>query len=181
MRIGISGAAGTGKSTLARGLVDYLHVPLIEDPTLTALKEKGRSSWRGINDPVQRRNIRMRIFNIKMREERDNVAFVSDKTVADFMAYWLLNQAPIEYPARTIELLDLVRGHMKTYDHIFLLPWRHEIDPADGRNDDPVHALRIQAQVEGVYSLLDVPTTRVKYTFGEDIAALLGRVVGSAP
>ena len=138
-----------------------------------------RSSWRGINDPVERRKIRMRIFNIKIREEKDHPSFVSDKTVADFFAYWMLNQASLEYPSKTYELLDLLTEHMAVYDHLIVLPWRSEIAPADGRNDDPIHALRIQTQVEGAYAMLGARNVvRVPYTFGEDIGAFLERVVG---
>lgn len=177
MRIGISGAAGTGKTTLAKALAEHLDIPIVEDPTLTALEEKGRTSWRGITDPVERRNIRMRIFNIKMREEKEHASFVSDKTVIDFFAYWQLNQAALEYVGRTLDLLDMVREHMSIYDRILVLPWRREIERGSNRNDDPVHALRIQAQVEGLYQVLDVPVIRAEYSFGEDMAAFVARAL----
>ena len=96
MRIGISGAAGTGKTTLAKALAEHLDVTYIGDPTLTALEERGRTSWRGINDSVERRNIRLRCFAIKIREEKEAIGFASDKTVVDFLAYWVLNQASDE-------------------------------------------------------------------------------------
>ncbi len=178
MRIGISGAAGTGKTTLAEALAEHLEVPMVGDPTRTALEERGRTSWRGITDPVERRKIRMRMFNIKMREEKEPAGFVSDKTVVDFLAYWLLNQASFEYSGRTLDLYDMVREHASIYDHVLLLPWRREITADGKRNDDPVHALKIQAQVEGLYQVLGVPTVRAEYKFGEDIGAFVKRTLG---
>ena len=177
MRIGISGAAGTGKTTLATALSEHLQWELIEDPTEEALLEKGFASWRGVRDPRTRREVRLRTFNIKMRRETDHPNCVSDKTVVDFLAYWLLNQAPLESGAQNATALEMIEAHLPSYDRILVLPWRREIGDGDGRNTDEVHALKIQACVEGLYGVLGVPFDRVEYTFGEDIAAFVARVI----
>jgi len=172
MRIGISGAAGTGKTTLAKALAERLDLTLVDDPTTEALKERGYADWRGVRDPRARREIRLRAFNIKVRNETEHVDCVSDKTTVDFLAYWLLNQAPVESGAQNFTVLDMVRDHLPRYDRILVLPWRSNIEAGGGRNTDPIHQLKLQALVEGLYSVLGVPFVQVDYTFGEDLGPL---------
>lgn len=177
MRIGISGAAGTGKSTLAAALAQHLGVPLVEDPTEEALRERGFSAWRGVRDPRARREVRLRALNVKMRREKELTDCVSDKTVVDFLAYWLLNQAPVEGGAQNFAVLDLVRDHLPAYDRIIVLPWRASIEAGEGRNTDPIHQLKIQACIEGLCCVLGAPIVRAEYTLGEDMAGFVERAL----
>lgn len=177
MRIGISGAAGTGKTTLANALAKHHNLQIIGDPTKRALQEHGRLGWSGIQDAAERRNIRLRTFKIKMQEELEAPTFISDKTVIDFLAYWMLNQSGIESEVRNFEVLDMVRNHLYVYDYIFVMPWRKEITPAEGRNANPIHQLRIQSCIEGLYHVLDCGIFRANYTFGEDLDAFLDRTL----
>ncbi len=177
MRIGISGAAGTGKTTLAKAIAEHFDLPLIGDPTKRALMEFGRTGWKGIGDGIERRRIRLRTFQIKIGEETDASAFVSDKTVIDFLCYWMLNQAPNESEQQNAEVVEMVRKHLSTYDYVFVLPWREEIAPAEGRNCNPWHQLRIQACVEGLYKVFGCGNFRANYTFGEDLDKFLDRTL----
>src|SRR5262245_30674564 len=97
MRIGIVGHAGSGKSTLARDLSQALGIPLIPDLVLQELQDQaGKPSWRGIKDTRIRRQIRLAALEKKIAAEAAAESFVSDKTVIDYLAYWLQNQAEFE-------------------------------------------------------------------------------------
>src|SRR5437870_682065 len=96
MRIGIVGAAGTGKTTLARELAEALGCPLIPDYVEEVLKEHGKDSWRGVLDLRVRRTIRLEALKRKMEAENAAASFVSDKTAIDYLGYWLQNQSEHE-------------------------------------------------------------------------------------
>jgi len=181
MRIGIVGSAGSGKSTLARDLAAALRVPLIEDMTLELLRaQKGVPSWRGIRDIRVRRTIRLRALEEKVEAENAAPAFVSDKTVVDYLAYWLQNQAEYETAEQTQAFFERAKDHLSRYDLCVFLPVREEVDYAEGRSNDPIHNLKVGAFKRGLLSMLGVPVVDAPYTFGEDMSTWIKRWLPSA-
>ena len=176
MRIGIVGHAGSGKSTLARALATALGVPLVQDFVLDALQENiGKPSWRGVKDTRIRRTIRLQGLEKKIAAEMTNESFVSDKTVIDYLAYWLQNQAEFETKESTQQFVERVKEHIPRYDKCIFLPYRPDVDWADDRSQDPVHNLKVAGLKRGLLSVLGVPTVDAPYTFGEDAQAWVER------
>jgi predicted ATPase len=175
MRIGISGAAGTGKTTLCAALGAKLGVPVIPDFVDEVLREHGKQSWRGINDTRIRRTIRLDALERKIRAEQAAEAFVSDKTVVDYLAYWLSNQAEYEVKEQNLAIIEMVRPHVARYTHRVFLPYREEVEFTPSRNSDPVHNLKVAATKRGLYAVLGAEVVEATYTFGEDIDAWVAR------
>jgi adenylate kinase family enzyme len=175
MRIGISGAAGTGKTTLAQNLAAKLGLPLIPDFVEEVLREHGKDSWRGINDTRIRHTIRMTALERKIAAEREAEAFVSDKTVVDYLAYWLLNQMEFETKEQNAAVVELVRPHVARYTHRLVLPYRAEVDFATGRNQDPVHNLKVAGLKRGLWTELGAPAIETPYGFADDLDAWIAR------
>lgn len=180
MRLGIVGSAGTGKSTLARNLAAMLGVPLIPDFIPLVLREHGKESWREVRDFRLRRIIRFDAVERKIAAERSAAAFVSDRTVVDYLAYWLHNQAEHEPAEQNAAYVEMVRGHAARYTRCVFLPYREQIDAGAYRNPDPIHNLKIAAGKRGLLSILGVPTIDAPYTFGEDIQAWIDRWIEPA-
>ena len=149
MRIGIIGAAGTGKTALAKNLSAHLGVPLVDDFVLTILREQGRDSWRGVSDPKARRKIREDALRRKISAEAERDAFVSDKTVVDYAAYWLQNQSEHEDAAINATFVGECRAAAARYDLFVYLPYRDKVDFGVGRNQDPTHNLKVAAVKRG--------------------------------
>jgi hypothetical protein len=176
MRIGIVGHAGSGKSTLARDLSQALGIPLIPDLVLQELQDQaGKPSWRGIKDTRIRRGIRLAALEKKIAAEAAAESFVSDKTVIDYLTYWLQNQAEFETKEQTQSVVDMVRAHVGRYEKAVFLPYRAEVDFAEDRSQDPVHNLKVGGLKRGLLTLLGVPTVDAPYTFGEDPKAWADR------
>ncbi len=170
MRIGIIGSAGTGKTTLAKALAQHLHATYVPDAVLSVLKDRGRDSWQGVV-AGDRRRIREEALRRKISAEASAEAFVSDKTVIDYLAYWLQNQSEQELRNVNEEFLELCKEAAKRYDVLVLLPYRAEVSYAIGRNQDPVHNLKVAAHKLGLLILLELPYVRAPYQFGEDLGA----------
>lgn len=168
MRIGIVGAAGTGKTTLAKALAKHLNVPYLPDTVLTVLRERGRDSWQGVV-AGDRRRIREDALRRKISLEAGAEAFVSDKTAVDYLAYWLQNQSEHEICATNEEFLAQCKEAAQRYDLLVCLPYRANVDFAIGRNQDPVHNLKVAALKRGLLELLGFPFVVAPYTFGEDL------------
>ena len=180
MRIGIVGAAGTGKTTLARELAAALGIPLIPDFVPAILREHGKESWREVRDFRLRRIIRFAVIERKIAAERAAEAFVSDRTVIDYLAYWLHNQAEHEPHEQNLALVEMVRGHLGRYDRCVFLPFREAIEGGTYRNVDPIHNLRIAAQKRGLMSIFGLPLVDAPFTFGEDVQAWIARWLAPA-
>ncbi len=178
MRIGIIGAAGTGKTSLAKNLAAHLGVPLVEDFVLTVLKEQGRDSWRGVSDPKARRKIREDALRRKILAEKEHEAFVSDKTVVDYCGYWLQNQSEHEEAATNAKFIAACRDAAARYDLFVYLPYRDKVDFGVGRSQDPTHNLKVAAVKRGLLALWGLPVVDAPYTFGESIAEWARRTLG---
>lgn len=175
MRIGIIGAAGTGKTKLATALAAHLGVPLVPDYVVTVLREKGRDSWRGVNDVKDRRKIREEALRRKSADEAQHDAFVSDKTAVDYLAYWLQNQAEHEERPANLAFVERCKTAVARYDRFVYLPYREVVEFAPGRQQDSVHNLKVAAQKRGLLALWQLPVVDAPYTFGEDLAAWCSR------
>ena len=175
MRIGIIGAAGTGKTALAKNLSAHLGVPLVDDFVLTILREQGRDSWRGVSDPKARRKIREDALRRKISAEAERDAFVSDKTVVDYAAYWLQNQSEHEDAAINATFVGECRAAAARYDLFVYLPYRDKVDFGVGRNQDPTHNLKVAAVKRGLLTVWRLPVVDAAYTFGESVAEWAAR------
>ncbi|MBL8786123.1 MAG: ATP-binding protein [Deltaproteobacteria bacterium] len=177
MRIGIIGAAGTGKSTLAKQLANHLGSTLVPDHVVTVLRELGRDSWKGVSDVKQRRKVREDALKRKVRAEAEHERFVSDKTVVDYLAYWLQNQSEHEEKHVNTAFVDQCKAAVGRYDLFVFLPLRTDVEYAVGRSQDPVHNLKVAAHKRGLLALWKLPLVEAEYTFGEDMAAWCARVL----
>jgi predicted ATPase len=181
MRIGIVGAAGTGKSTLAADLAAALGVPLIPDTTRDALVEHyGKATWRGLKDTRIRRTIRLDALERKIKAETETESFVSDKTVVDYLGYWLQNQAEFETKEQTQTVIDTVKAHLPRIDVFVFLPYREVVDWAEDRSTDPIHNLKVAGLKRGLLTVLGARVVDAPYTFGEDVKAWIARHLGGS-
>lgn len=170
MRIGIIGSAGTGKTTLAKALAKHLNVTYVPDAVIAVLKDRGRESWQGVV-AGDRRRIREEALRRKVSAEASAESFVSDKTVIDYLAYWLQNQSEHELRHVNEEFLNQCKEAAARYDILILLPYREDVSYALGRSQDPVHNLKVAAHKLGLLILLELPFVRANYRFEEDLAA----------
>lgn len=171
MRIGIIGPAGSGKTTLAKRLASHLGSTYVPDHVVTVLRELGRDSWRGVSDIKQRRKIREDGLRRKVLAESEHEAFVSDKTVIDYLAYWLQNQSEHEDKPVNTAFVEACHAAVGRYDRFVFLPLRSDVEYAVGRSQDPVHNLKVAAHKRGLLELWKLPVVEAEYTFGEDMGA----------
>ena len=127
LRLGIVGAAGTGKTSLAEALAVKFGVPLLKSREITEdiLKRDGYSFASGIqierflaNSGRQNEILRRTI------EQQNSVkGFVTDRTVVDLAAYVVCEMHDRDVVAVS-RLLDTCRKNVAVYTHLFMCPWR---------------------------------------------------------
>jgi len=126
-RIGFVGAAGTGKSTLAKATSDMMGIPFLcsKDITQNILERDGYDYGAGIqierflaNGERQREILKSSVMRYKMCKE-----FVTDRTVIDLAAYAVKELH--ETDTKTLKsIYDTCRKLSPTYSHLIICPWR---------------------------------------------------------
>lgn len=126
MRIGIVGAAGTGKSALAEELARKLCIPSLKSKEITEsiLKRDGYDYGSGIQIERFLANTGRQNEILRMTLEQQNVDdFVTDRTVIDLAAYAVCEMHHSDAVALR-RIIETCKKHVGRYTHLYLCPWK---------------------------------------------------------
>jgi nicotinamide riboside kinase len=125
-RIGLIGAAGTGKSSIARGVADKLKIQFVASKTITKsiLDRDGYDYASGMQ--VERflasSSRQNEILAKTIESQPANGVFVADRTVIDLAAYAIV-ELHNEGPVLLRKIIHACRKHVPVYTHLFLCQW----------------------------------------------------------
>jgi len=157
MRIVISGSAGIGKTTLSQYISSNLNYPLIPDFLDVILNERGYRRFREVNYE-EGRQIRIEALERKIKAEFENPNFVSDKGVADYLAYWLISGMLNATNKENDRFFEATKDHIKIYDLVVIPPFgRFKIKANDIRMPSEHVQLRNHITIKGIYAELNIP------------------------
>jgi len=169
-RIGIVGAAGTGKSSIAKALSEKLKLKLIEAKNITReilVRDhydygSGIQVERFLASPLRQTEIMDKTIAAQTAEG----SWIADRTVVDLAAY-----AVAELHDDDLELLRKIfyacKSHAVVYTHVFLCPWKDvPVENNNKRTLNPWYQFQIHALDEGImddwglkYHVLSSPDT----------------------
>lgn len=144
MKIGICGAQGVGKSTLARALSEHLGLPLIGEQAREVIKLLNFDRPRELRDKPQvgvTYQVRCLFSQIRAEEEQEP-GFVSDRTFIDNAVYfnkWHAHQAASGFACLYYEIC---RQGVKNYDLVVYVP------PEIPLKDDKFRSVNLDYQSE---------------------------------
>lgn len=149
-RIGITGSAGTGKTSLAGLLSDRFGAPVLAE----AMRDRLAQGF----DPhsLDRAGHRALLAADMAAMARHLAApaadgLITDRTPLDMVAFWLANGFALDDEPATEALLAGAICAMADYDAVLVLPWGAVPLAADGvRSPNPWMQLHFQTIIEGL-------------------------------
>lgn len=117
MRIAVSGAVCTGKTTLGKALAARLELPFIEenlDPLFGPDTARGKTP-KDVADAV------VACLELKRGQETAAGGFVVDRCPLDLMNFWQVNRLPRQCGGH--DIYALCERYMAGYDFVVLTPW----------------------------------------------------------
>jgi len=144
LKIVITGAQGTGKTTLASRLASELNLPLIPECSREVARRIGITHLSQLSVEGFTRFEELCLEN-QLAEEGKHASFVSDRCTLDGAVYWLKWLESVRPPEETEGFVNKARENMVNYDYIFYLPV--EFSPAwDGfRSTDMTYQKEVEA------------------------------------
>jgi nicotinamide riboside kinase len=126
IRVGISGSAGIGKTTLAKQLAEYFHVKYITEGVREYLAETGLTLRQALADAE---NFQWEIWQRHLGQINSCYSFISDRSFADFISYAILVSGGYEW---VNEYVQYITEYVGDYDLILVLPFGKIELVADG-------------------------------------------------
>jgi nicotinamide riboside kinase len=165
-RIAISGSAGVGKTTLARGLAETLQLPYLEEGMRRRLE--GGLDLHGLSRDAMR-GLLVELWDEREAEEDAAVArcggYVSDRCAVDWAAFYLYYGFTNPEDGTESFLARMKERSATAYDAVVVLPWGALPLEHDGvRSTNRWKQLHFQGLLEGLLgrylpggSLLQLP------------------------
>lgn len=174
-RIGITGSAGTGKTSLATDLSRLLGLPVRPERMRDRL-EAGFDPHALARDG-HRRLLTHDADDLAQDLARSHQGLITDRTPLDMVAFWLANGFGIDDPAATEALLARAICAMADYDLVVVLPWgARPIADDSVRSTNPWMQLHFQTLVEGLCQRYVAPT-RMLFATGSGTREALARLI----
>lgn len=169
-RIGIVGAQGVGKTTLAQALSSLLNCPLIEEQIRKSVDKFNVLGYRTPDQLVISKWYPHLMFDILINQvQMEHFAkdgFVSDRTTLDYYAYYdLLSNEP-QIIRDIIEGLFLPRVK-NSYDIIFYLPIAFPLVGDNYRNEDINFQRKVDRKIQKLLTQYTKVTTLHTYTLND--------------
>ena len=126
-RIGIVGAAGTGKTSLAEELSAEFKVPLLKSREITddILRRDGYDFASGVQIErfLANSGRQNEILRRTLEQQRSTQEWVTDRTVVDLAAYVVVEMHDMDALAVS-RLVETCRKNLAAYTHLVVCPWR---------------------------------------------------------
>lgn len=167
LRIGFTGAGGTGKTTAAQAVVAALVIPFSKSASRIIYERQGMTEAKCIKLSDEKKyELQFDIFAEKINLDKGQFSFVADRTLLDHWAYCLMYCGAFIPNDRYAKLEVLVREHMQTaYSHIFYFPFGYWFEPGDGvRQDHHSWQSAIDAIILGYIQRWELPYYEVPQT-----------------
>ena len=125
VKVGFTGAGGTGKTTTAVALAKELGVQMMKSASRTAYEQLKITEADCLKmDDKAKWELQGKIFGLKQTMDDNSFEFIADRTLLDHWAYCLMYCAPFISEPEFHQFENNVRKHMKsTYTHLFYFPW----------------------------------------------------------
>lgn len=173
LRIGFTGAGGTGKTTSALYISEQLDIPMNKSASRIIYEAKELTEEKVFNEFTNEQKLKLQteIFNTKMKLDR-NFSYVADRTILDHYAYCLAYCGGFMPDEQFKEFDEMVQTLMRsTYTHLFYFPWGFwtpEIKD-EVRQDLMSWQSQIDAIILGYLYRWAIPATIVPQTQGAEI------------
>lgn len=146
MKIAISGAVSTGKTTLGSALAETLGLPFIEENLQNMLGPQAA----GRSQPEVVAAALLECLEKKRALEMAHGEFVVDRSPIDILNFWFAFRL-IDQP-QTQKIYDLCETFMTDYDVVILLPWgvlelQADIRPGSGIRRNPNRWVQMNGSV----------------------------------
>lgn len=156
LRIGISGASGTGKSTLARFISDTYGLPMNPIGSRSTANEMGFESPYDVDRAGRREEFQRRLQASKIAWETSHESFVTDRTTLDELVYTTFHDVKT---ACSASYYDAAIAHMHRYDIVFYCPVDSfiNLDGDPKRLDDIRYQRNFDRCLKGHLDVLGLP------------------------
>ena len=168
MKIGIIGASGTGKSSLARAVSKELKIPCLESKAITQdILERDKYDYASgvqVERFLANTGRQNEILRRTMEQEDAVESFVTDRTVVDLAAYVVCEMHDSD-SSTVRNVIDTCKKRVSGYTHLFLCPWEDKpVDTNQKRTLNPWYQFLIHTIEMGLleswecdYSILNIP------------------------
>lgn len=129
LRIALTGASGTGKTTLASFIAETFNVPYNPVGSRSVAKAMGFDSPYDVDAAGLRAEFQRRLVIEKCAWENEAPVFVTDRTTLDNLAYTMLH----DVKSIDSELLDAIIAGLSRYTHIIYCPVDTFCRPGDDK------------------------------------------------
>lgn len=187
VRVGFTGAGGTGKTTSANYLSEELGLGTFPSASRVLYEERDLSEEKVQTEfsNEERLKLQFEIFAMKVKQDTENFSYVTDRTLLDHWAYCLAYCGGFMENDQFLQFETTVRAHMKsTYSHIFYFPWGYFEPGTDGvRQDRKSWQSQIDALIVGYSFRWNLPVIEVPQLDGKDVRNefIKGHVLGRVP